>query len=401
MNQRSNRKQGRLAFFVHDGTGLGHLQRVCKLARALQDLFACLIVTGHRAASWLVPEECEFIHLPSLDSLIADKSKYWGRQPFVDMDPISALAFRKSLITSSMQAFDPDALFVDYLPLGKMGELSTVIAQTRASKYLILRGILDEPANVRRDILGGQAERTLQRHYDRILVSCDDKICNVVREYSFAGPVADKTSNVGYISTPVPAADRAELRRQRGVGVNDIWVVCSAGSGALGEKLMEQCMALPKVFPGMFFDLIQGPRSAAKWDSATADCITLGPNRYFKECRQLPLLHSAADIVVCAGGYNSLVESMEGGARIVSAPVQINPADEQFVHAKRLAAYYPLRLLQRLSDLPAILEEEARRHREQRRVNVREVLNFDGAETIKRLLSQDLAAAAAAAGGDS
>jgi predicted glycosyltransferase len=394
MNHRSTRKQGRVAFFVHDGTGLGHLQRVCKLARALQDLFACLILTGHRAASWLVPEECEFIHLPSLDSLIADKSKYWGRRPFVDMDPISALAFRKSLITSSMQAFDPDALFVDYLPLGKMGELSTVIAQTRARKYLILRGILDEPANVRRDILGGHAKRELQ-HYDRILVSCDEKICNVVKEYCFEEPVAAKAMNVGYISTPVPAADRAELRRQRGVGVDDIWVVCSAGSGALGEKLMERCLALPKVFPGIFFDFIQGPRSSAKWDSATADCNSIGTNRYFKECRQLPLLHSAADIVICAGGYNSLVESMEGGARIVSVPVQINTADEQFVHAKRLADYYPLRLLHHLGDLPSILEEEARRCRERRRVNVREVLNFGGAETIKSLLSEDLAFAEA------
>ena len=43
--------QKRALFYVFDGgTGVGHLQRLACIARQMQGRFACLIVTGHRAA---------------------------------------------------------------------------------------------------------------------------------------------------------------------------------------------------------------------------------------------------------------------------------------------------------------------------------------------------------------
>jgi len=39
--------------------------------------FACLLVTGHRwAAERLIPEECEYVHLPSWDSLLDPKASH-------------------------------------------------------------------------------------------------------------------------------------------------------------------------------------------------------------------------------------------------------------------------------------------------------------------------------------
>ena len=92
-------KQKRAIFFVFDGgTGLGHLRRLASIAKRLQGRFSCLIVTGHRAAAhWFVPDECEYIHLPSWDSLLESKAQYWGRKPFIVLDEAEALKLRKDI----------------------------------------------------------------------------------------------------------------------------------------------------------------------------------------------------------------------------------------------------------------------------------------------------------------
>ena len=64
---KADETQTRAIFFVFDGgIGLGHLRRLACIAKRLQGRFSCLIVTGHRAAAhWFIPDECEYIHLPS------------------------------------------------------------------------------------------------------------------------------------------------------------------------------------------------------------------------------------------------------------------------------------------------------------------------------------------------
>ena len=92
--------QKRALFYVFDGgTGIGHLRRLACIARQLQGRFACLIVTGHReAAHWFVPQACEYVHLPSWDSLIAEKARYWGREPFADLDRRGAIRLRREIL---------------------------------------------------------------------------------------------------------------------------------------------------------------------------------------------------------------------------------------------------------------------------------------------------------------
>jgi predicted glycosyltransferase/glycosyltransferase involved in cell wall biosynthesis len=392
MGPAASQRRKRIVFFVHDGTGLGHLHRVCRLAKALQGRFSCFVITGHRAAAWLVPEECEFLHLPSLDSLFEKKARQWGRRPFADMPKDAALRFRQMLINSAVEAFEPDAIVTDYLPLGKNYELKPIIESSRARKYLILRGVLDTPENVATEILGGFGEEALRTLYDSILVASDRRICDVAREYPFPAPIAAKMQYVGYVSTPVSAEQRVAVRRERGVGDSEAWVVCSANAGLQGASLNQECRRIPELLPEAWFDLVQGPRSATPWDAA-GDCITIGRSRYFKECRYLSALHGGADVVVCGGGYNSLVESMEGGARIVCCPVQDRGDDEQHVHSERLSAYYPIRVEKDPSDVPGAVIEELRRCALEPAPNIREALDFGGVQRIVEILSADLGVA--------
>lgn len=385
-------RQKRVLLFVHDGSGLGHLRRVARLAGALQGPCASLVVSGHRAAAWLVPPECEYVHLPSLDSLLPQKAARWGRRPFAAMTLPEIHGFRKKLLDSVVEAFRPDALVVDYLPLGVKEELAEIVERLPARKYLVLRGVLDQPFAVRKEILGGRAGDLLKRCFDRILVACDPRVCDVGQEYGFPPSLAAKLSYVGYIVDPVGAERIEKAREERGLRPGDVWVVGSAGGGLLGEQVAEACLKLSRSLAEPFvFDVIAGPRSrvGAHWRSA--EVIWEGRNRHMMEHQNLPLLHAAADIVVTPGGYNSVVEGMEGGAVLLCAPVQADPRDEQFTHTARLTRLYPLQVVR---DLDRLGEEVVAAARGLVRRRGRDLLDFDGLAKTRDLIYQDLGIAA-------
>lgn len=383
-------RQRRVLFFVHDGKGLGHLRRVSRIAGALQGPCASLVVTGHRAAAWLVPEECEYVHLPSLDSLFPRKAEAWGRKPFVEMSLKELFAFRTGLFASVTEAFKPDAIVIDHLPLGKSAEWERLLEESPARKYLVLRGV-DEPEKARKTILGGRAGSLLERKFERVLVTCDPRVFDIREEYTVPPSLAAKVSHVGYVGEPVAGEEIERARRERGLRPGDVWVVCSAGGGQLGEKVAEECLRLSRTLSEPFvFDVIAGPKSRVGEEWRVSEVLWEGRNRRMLEHRELPLLHAAADIVVSAGGYNSIVEAMEGGAALLCAPVQLEPGDEQYVHAERLARLYPLRVVLDLSRLRDEILAASRSVQSRERRRGRDLLNLDGLSGIRELIFQDL-----------
>jgi predicted glycosyltransferase/glycosyltransferase involved in cell wall biosynthesis len=381
--------QKRVLFFVHDGTGLGHLRRLSRLASEIQGECASLIVSGHRAASFIVPDKCEYVHLPSFDSLLPNKARYWGRKPFLEIDREDAIKLRTSILHSVIESFKPDAIVVDYLPLGKYNELSDIIRRYPALKYFIMRGVLDHTDNVRLDILGGEREHALAHYFERILVSSDKTICDVIEEYGLGPDIRSKVSYIGYVSDPVSNHTIRAARAERGLGPDDLWVVCSAGGGALGEKGIHECERLSRGYPNFYFDIILGPRSSKRWEFESGNTIVEGNTRLSRECHNLPILHAAADIVICPGGYNSLVESMEGGGRIICMPAQLRSNDEQYIHCQRLKSVYPIEIVTSVSELFPCFESVLRGVGSEV-LPIRQSLNFDGIPNFKQILFSDL-----------
>lgn len=384
-------RQKRAMFFVFDGgTGLGHLRRLSCIAKALQGRFSCLIVTGHRAAAhWFVPAECEYVHVPAWDSLLPEKAAYWGREPFMSGGAEAALSFRRDLMQGIVDAFKPDVMVVDHLPLGMRGELEHIVENTQCRKYLVTRAVQNETEDLARLLLAGKAHDAIKRCYDRVFVAIDRRVFDFAKRYRAFDEVGDKFCPVGYVIEPIGADAIAERRRARGLAAGEFWAVASAGGGQHGEELIAACCRLAAAHGDVAFDVVIGPRSRLSWESLAARSAATKNLRLHKEVADMAPLHAAADIVVTSGGYNTLLETLQGHARIVCVPSRKSERDEQYVHAASLRSFATIDLDTDVTRLPAMFAQAVASLRTQRNADRRGELDIAGAANIRRIISDD------------
>ena len=84
----------RALLFCHEGTSLGHLQFLCRIADGLHPEIACLIVTGMREINYLIPRTCEYVKLPSWDYLLQARAEARGSAFSFDLDENQAKILR-------------------------------------------------------------------------------------------------------------------------------------------------------------------------------------------------------------------------------------------------------------------------------------------------------------------
>lgn len=392
---RSSDPQKRVLFYAFEGgTGLGHLRRLCAIAAHLQGPCACLFVTGHRtAAHWFIPSGCEYVHLPSWDTLFASKATYWGREPFWACSRQEALGLRTEILRGVVRGFRPDALVVDHLPLGAEGELADILDSTPCRKYLVTRGVQNETEDLQRLIFGGGAHASLVKHYDRILAAIDPRVFDFGRRYGLPPEVVGKVLHTGYVTEPIGPDVIVRTRAERGLRPGAVWVVASAGGGQRGEALIKACLALASQHEEIVFDIVMGPRSALPWHRTTENLVDEGAVRLHRETGSMPLFNASADIVISSGGYNTTLEALQGNARILCFPYRTDERDEQVQHAQYLKPFVDLEVSTDLGELPALFSHVLARVRTSVPADDRRLLDLRGAPRIAEIVLEDLASA--------
>lgn len=376
----------RILMFVHDGRGLGHLRRLSRIAAKLQEEASVLFVTGLREASQMVPPACEFVHIPSLDNIELRRSRHWGRLPFLGDDEARGRGLRNGVILSILKEFEPDAFVSDYLPLGFEHELVPLLTMARnCRRYFIVRGILGRPGDTNIKALSPTGRAALRQHYDLILATCDERIVDIAREYSFEPELTQRLVYTGYTAERFDPERCDQARSDRLLPPGATWVVCTAGGGKDGEDLLRQCWNLALQFPECYFDLIVGPRSRLSvlkegWYAGTR--IRVQESDY----KSMEYRLGGAGIVICRGGYNSLMEACVGRARIIVAPIATDY--EQVHHARRLSEFRPMHVVDDIEELDLALERAISEGPVEHRFGE---LRTDGIEQTSRMILADLA----------
>ena len=144
----------RVATYSPGMVGFGHIRRNASIAQALRastlQPAVMMLAEAWQAGSLPMPSGVDCVTLPALRK--EAEGNYIPR--FVDISDQDLVLLRSRVIRGAMEAFDPDVMIVDHLPLGAARELAETLYLLRErhgrSIVLGLRDVLQDRDTVRR-----------------------------------------------------------------------------------------------------------------------------------------------------------------------------------------------------------------------------------------------------------
>ena len=334
----------RIALYSPGMVGLGHIRRNLVVAQALaagHPAPAILLIAEAREAGALpMPDGVDCVTLPALQKHADGVST----PRHLGLPLGSVVTVRSRIIDAALDAFEPDLVIVDHLPLGAHGELRPALERLRAGGrtrcVLGLRDILDSPDVVRDEWLNRGYDDAVEEHYDAVWVYGDPAVFDATREYDLPPQVTAKLRFAGYLDT------RARLRC-RGVDGDRLWAslglppgrlaLCLVGGGVDGDQVAMAFVRadLPAGAHGV---IVAGPFMPAgvRRRLHEASCLH-GRMRVVDFVSEPVVLVRHADWIVTMGGYNSVCDALAFEKRALVVPRQ-SPRCEQRIRAERLQA---------------------------------------------------------------
>lgn len=362
--RRAQQPARRALFYSHDVYGLGHIRRTLALAGELGRRVpgaALLAMTGSfETHAWELPANFDYVKLPAWNR----NALYGGLPP--DAGPHDAFRevtfLREALIQETADAFAPHVLIVDNMPGGLNRELVRALACLRAAEpavelVFIMADIFDSAASTRRAWQRDGATWLLEEVYDHVLVFGMREVYDIVAEYGLSPAIAEKTTFCGYYRREERLTQPGEIRERLGVEDAPLVVLAPGGGGdaqALLTTFLETLSDPALLETGAHAFAVTGPlidaRSRARIEAAAqrVSRLTLVP---FEE--NLLSYLNAADVVVGMCGYNTTVEALSLGKRLIATPRK-NPA-EQMERATRFERLGLLTMLHPDNLAPATL----------------------------------------------
>ena len=335
----------RVLFYSHDGTGLGHLRITLAAATAyaaLRPQDSLLLLTASlQAGAFPIPANLDFVKIPAMP-----KRDLYASLPPTDGftgSHNSTIRFRAALLLATVQAFDPELVVVDHAPAGLFREFAPALDWLRAKRTpppmaLLMRDITFGPDQTRGIWTNEGVYPLLDEVYDRILVYGDRRVFDPIHAYGMSEKAAQRTRFCGYLAPLPPERNPDRFRMDIGAGRLPL-VVVSVGGGADGGALLRAYFAglAERSGPPIHSYIATGPLLPEADRKAFADLSQALPNvRVVDFDLDFAAAVRAANVVVCMGGYNSLVEAAYFGKRPVVVP-RTPGAEEQILRAEGFA----------------------------------------------------------------
>lgn len=367
----------RILIFAYDGTGVGHLMCLAKIASGLSSGFDVLIVTGHTVVSKVVKNGVRYIQLPNFYEELTK-----GNKSDADIN-----ASRIIQLHQIVNDFKPDAFITDFLPFGKRCELQYIIRQYKCLKYFTLRSEIGGERIMHEDVFSSRNIKLFAQHYDRIFVTSDLAITSMDIFSWLPTEVKKKITYTGFVTYPINRYHAQKLRQLKHSTAYRKWIVCSIGGGRVGNELLESCYKLAKTkqFTDCFFDIVLGEYNKASINST--ECL---PNVCISNwIDDLYMYHASADLVICCGAYNTLVECMQGLPKTVLSYSVQNPQleDEQQQNIIKLGNYYSIKHIDDLENLEKMVVSLLQYNDCD---NGQDILNMNGIDNICNTVMNDI-----------
>ena len=366
--------------FAYDGTGLGHLMRLVKIAWGLSRECRVLVVSGHKAMPEIVPSGVQYRILPNFLELREERG-------YTDMQTNKV---RIEALEKLLKDFAPNAFVTDYLPLGKRSELAHIIAHYDCLKYFVLRSKIGGKKLTYEEVFSPRNIEVFRAYYDRILLASDPLITPPSMYSWLPKDIKEMITYTGCVTYPVTHAQVERTRAAFLGGEGLKWMVCSAGGGRTSKEFSTKCieMSMDERLADWKIDIILGNYSTIQWPYGRPEIVVKENVTVYRSMSDMYLLHASADCVVCAGGYNSLLEAMQGKTKHVFSysVMDIDTEDEQACNIRDFGKHYSITAIRSLNSLT----EEVLNGLHTTLVNEERVPNANGIDNIATLILSDI-----------
>ena len=330
----------RLLVYSQDGMGLGHLRRTRNIALELlagQPQCSVLTIADSPVAPFFAPlPGMAYLKLPTL---VKTGAHDW-RAGSADLD--GALRSRSATILQAFRDFRPDAVLVDHMPAGVLGELKPLLeeastARERPRLVLGLRDILDAPATIAEAWSAQDAYRYLGLYDAVAIYGCRD-VFDAEEAYGLAARARSVTF-CHYVAAQAEAATPAAEATP--------FVLVMGGGGADAFPLAHAFLdALPSVLAqtGVRALIVTGPNMPVEERARLAAQAAGLPVQVETSVADATALLQRASAVVTMGGYNSLCEVLRWRKKALVVP-RPAPSAEQRMRARLFAARGLMRMI--------------------------------------------------------
>ena len=322
--------------YVQHLMGTGHQWRVAAISRALRKLGVDVIyVSGGLPIASLDPGCETFIQLPAVR---AHDMRY---QTLVDEEgrPVNDgwRNNRRNVLLAAFARYQPDVLLIETFPFGRgllRFELLPLLeaAHKQCPRPRVVCSVRDVLEKKRSPGRNEEIVDLVDRYFDLVLVHSDPKFVPFDATFPLVREIEHKIRYTGYVrarDVPKPTSD---------LGSGE--VIVSAGGGAFGEHVLRTAIeARPfSMLAKTTWRILVGPNlSPQRFASLQAQAdsgMVVERNRI-----DFPVLLRNCAVSVSQGGYNTMLEVLDAGARAVIVPYSDKREQEQAVRARMLASH--------------------------------------------------------------
>jgi predicted glycosyltransferase len=322
----------RCLFWVQSLLGSGHLRRAQLLADALTEEGAAVtLVNGGPPGPWPAAPGVELVQLPPITAPDGDFSNLADATGA----PVSAAlrAQRQHTLIDLLLGRQPEVVVTEMFPFGRRwfrGELLPLLeaAGAQRPRPLVVASVRDVLVSKPDPASHAWMAELACAHYDKVLVHGDERLLPFALSFPLAGSLGDKVVHTGFVHAAAPAAEDAGPAPA---------VLVSAGGGAVGERLLR--VALEARAAGGHASatwLLVGGQNLPEATFAALQALAPIGCTLVRYRADLATLMGQCSVSISQAGYNTVVEGLMAGARMVLVPFAAGGEDEQTRRAERL-----------------------------------------------------------------
>jgi predicted glycosyltransferase len=331
------RAQLRILMYSHDTFGLGHLRRCRAIAHELVGAFKgvhVLIVSGSQiAGAFDFKARVDFVKIPSVIKLY--NGEYTSIGEHIDIQ--ETIEWRRRIIRSTAESFEPDIFIVDKEPLGLKRELLPTLQflKNRGCRLIVgLRDVLDDEELLASEWARHDVLRQIDRFYDDIWIYGPEGFWNPLQGLSLPKGLEHRFTYTGFLRRDLPLRPAVH-----DLPLPEHFLLVMAGGGGDGGALMRAAIRARAVAPDRHlpYVMVLGPfMGADERAEIRALAAEASDIHVIDFINQPETLMTRAQGIVGMAGYNTFCEILSFDKPAMLVP-RVAPRREQLIRAQRAA----------------------------------------------------------------